>query len=131
MPVEWRGWTFLLTRSAPKDGWPLATAVPRELAGDLAVRARRPGDRLAGDVPRKVQDAFTDAKVPARMRADHPLLVTGDDSVWWIPGVSAVAPAGRRGLKLLARPPEGGVNGLGPSPVEQVASTKKGHKVRT
>jgi len=129
VPLGWRGWEFLLTRSSP-DGWPLARTVPKELAGALAVRGRRPGDRLTGAVPRKVQDALTDAKVPARLRAWYPLVVAPDGLVWWLPGVSAVTGAGRGGLRLLARAPAGEANGFWPRRVRQVASTKKGHKVR-
>jgi tRNA(Ile)-lysidine synthase len=51
----------------------------------LEVRTWRPGDRLSGR-SRKVQDVFTDAKVPRRERADWPLVVR-DDEVVAIPGI--------------------------------------------
>ena len=51
----------------------------------LEVRAWQPGDRLAGR-RRKVQDVFTDAKVPRRERASWPLVVRGDEVVA-IPGI--------------------------------------------
>jgi tRNA(Ile)-lysidine synthase len=51
----------------------------------LEVRTWRPGDRLAGR-SRKVQDVFTDAKVPRRERASWPLVVRGDEVVS-IPGI--------------------------------------------
>jgi tRNA(Ile)-lysidine synthase len=52
----------------------------------LAVRTRRPGDRLAGR-RKKVQDLFVDAKVPRGERDAWPLVVAGDDVVA-VPGVA-------------------------------------------
>jgi tRNA(Ile)-lysidine synthase len=54
-------------------------------APGLEVRTWQPGDRLAGRT-RKVQDVFTDAKVPRRERATWPLVVRGDEVVS-IPGI--------------------------------------------
>lgn len=54
-------------------------------APGLTVRTWQPGDRLAGR-RRKVQDVFTDAKVPRRERAAWPLVVRGDEVVA-IPGI--------------------------------------------
>ncbi len=54
-------------------------------ATGLEVRTWRPGDRLAGR-SRKVQDVFTDAKVPRRERAGWPLVVR-DEEVVAIPGI--------------------------------------------
>ena len=51
----------------------------------LEVRTWQPGDRLAGR-SRKVQDVFTDAKVPRRERASWPLVVHGEEVVA-IPGI--------------------------------------------
>jgi tRNA(Ile)-lysidine synthase len=51
----------------------------------LEVRTWHPGDRLAGR-RRKVQDVFTEAKVPRRERATWPLVVR-DDEVVAIPGI--------------------------------------------
>ena len=51
----------------------------------LEVRARRPGDRLAGR-SKKVQDVFVDAKIPRAQRRDWPLVVRGDEVVA-VPGV--------------------------------------------
>ncbi len=66
--VEWGPWT-----------------IESELAG-LEVRARRPGDRLAGR-RKKVQDLFVDAKVPRTERDDWPLVVSGDEVVA-VPGLA-------------------------------------------
>jgi tRNA(Ile)-lysidine synthetase-like protein len=54
-------------------------------APGLLVRTWLPGDRLAGR-GRKVQDVFTDAKVPRRERKTWPLVVRGDEVVS-IPGI--------------------------------------------
>lgn len=60
--------------------WTIASDLP-----GLAVRVWKPGDRLAGR-RRKVQDVFTDAKVPRRQRASWPVVVC-DDEVVAIPGI--------------------------------------------
>jgi tRNA(Ile)-lysidine synthase len=69
--VEWGPWTIESERPG------------------LEVRARRPGDRLAGR-GKKVQDLFVDAKVPRAERDGWPLVVDGEDVVA-VPDV-AVAP---------------------------------------
>ena len=80
--LEWGGWTF----SLGADVTGLFNA-PAPSDGDLVVRSRRPGDRLAGRLRIKVQDLFTDAKVPARARAGHPLVATRSGEVWWVVGL--------------------------------------------
>jgi tRNA(Ile)-lysidine synthase len=52
----------------------------------LAVRGRRPGDRLAGRA-KKVQDLLVDAKVPRAERDAWPLVVSGNEVVA-VPGVA-------------------------------------------
>jgi tRNA(Ile)-lysidine synthase len=52
----------------------------------LAVRTRRPGDRLAGR-RKKVQDLLVDAKVPRAERDSWPLVVSGDEVVA-VPGIA-------------------------------------------
>jgi tRNA(Ile)-lysidine synthase len=62
---------------------------PWTIASDaegLAVRGRRPGDRLAGR-RKKVQDLLVDAKVPRSERDAWPLVVSGDEVVA-VPGVA-------------------------------------------
>ncbi len=66
--VEWGPWTI----ASDHDG--------------LEVRARRPGDRLAGR-RKKVQDLLVDAKVPQAERDGWPLVVSGDEVVA-VPGVA-------------------------------------------
>ena len=55
-------------------------------APGLLVRARRPGDRLAGR-SRKVQDVLVDAKVPRRERDAWPLVATEDGAVVAVAGI--------------------------------------------
>jgi tRNA(Ile)-lysidine synthetase-like protein len=66
-PVRWGRWV-----------------IESDLPG-LEVRARRPGDRLAGR-KKKIQDVLVDAKVPRAERDDHPLVVRGDEVVA-VPGI--------------------------------------------
>jgi tRNA(Ile)-lysidine synthase len=61
--------------------WRLSAARP-----GLAVRGRRPGDRLAGR-RKKVQDLLVDAKVPRSERDGWPIVVAGDDVVS-VPGIA-------------------------------------------
>jgi tRNA(Ile)-lysidine synthase len=73
--------TLTLDRGPVSFGpWTIESAEP-----GLEVRTWLPGDRLAGR-SRKVQDVFTDAKVPRRERSDWPLVVRGDEVVS-IPGI--------------------------------------------
>ena len=74
-------------------------------AGRLVVRARRPGDRLAGPIRTKLQDLFVDAKLPARLRDSHPLVVTEDGAVWWAVGLKHAEGPFAEGRRLVARPP--------------------------
>ena len=66
-PVRWGPWT--IEADAP----------------GLEVRARRPGDRLAGR-RKKLQDVFVDAKVPRAERDDWPVVVR-DEEVVAVPGI--------------------------------------------
>jgi tRNA(Ile)-lysidine synthase len=75
----------------------------------LAVRSRRPGDRLrpAGlEGEKRLQDIFVDAKVPARYREGMPL-ITDDKGIFWVVGQriderAAVLPGDRRVLHITA-----------------------------
>ena len=103
-PVTWHGWTIALSEERDR-AWPIVVRAPG--TGELLVRGRRPGDRIGPDLRMKVQDLFTDAKVPARMRDEHPLVTTGDGAVWWVVGLEHALPATAAGRWLGARPPEG------------------------
>ena len=74
---------------AARDPGELIAAIAQRLEERVAREASmgrgQPGDRLAGRT-RKVQDVFTDAKVPRRERATWPLVVRGEEVVA-IPGI--------------------------------------------
>ncbi len=72
--------TLRLEGSVTWGPWTIESDAP-----GLEVRARRPGDRLAGRT-KKVQDLLVDAKVPQSERDAWPLVVSGDEVVA-IPGV--------------------------------------------
>ena len=73
--------TLRLEGSVEWGPWTIASERP-----GLEVRARRPGDRLAGR-RKKVQDLLVDAKVPRAERDGWPLVVCGDEVVA-VPGVA-------------------------------------------
>jgi tRNA(Ile)-lysidine synthase len=99
-PVSWAGWTFTL------DSHPTGTfRAPAPATGELVIRSRRPGDRLAGRLRIKVQDLFTDAKVPARARATHPLVATSSGDVWWVVGLKHADSEVDPGRWIVAEPP--------------------------
>ena len=63
--------------------------LPDDVARGLAVRARRPGDRLRlAHGTRKLQDLFTDQGVPRAIRDLVPVVVDAHDEPVWVPGVS-------------------------------------------
>lgn len=63
------------------------------LRAPLALRSRRPGDRVTTHGgTRKLQDVFVDAGVPRALRDTVPVLTAGDRIVW-VPGVVADAGA--------------------------------------
>ena len=102
-PVEWSGWTIRLSASEPAADV-LSVRAPDT---ELVVRSRRPGDRIAGRLRIKVQDLFTDAKVPARERAGHPLVATVAGEVWWVVGLKHASAEASGGRWIEARPPIG------------------------
>jgi tRNA(Ile)-lysidine synthase len=64
------------------------------LPGELAVRSRRPGDRIRPyGMPgsRKVSDLLIDGKIPKPLRDEVPVLVSGD-SVLWVVGLRTAQP---------------------------------------
>jgi tRNA(Ile)-lysidine synthase len=109
-PVTWFGWTIGLVATEPDGALLKAPAPP--MGGELVVRSRRPGDRLAGRVRIKVQDLFTDAKVPARARAAHPLVATGPGEVWWVIGLKHADGEARPGRWIFARPPQAQIEAM-------------------
>ncbi len=117
-------------QTADWHGWRIALDVDLGAKADVGyvdaervvVRGRRPGDRMIGPGRAKVQDVFTDAKVPARERDQWPLVLV-DDMVRWIPGITPPPPSGRSALRALRM----GEDSLGVTlgNREQVASLKE------
>ncbi|HEY8829542.1 MAG TPA: tRNA lysidine(34) synthetase TilS [Candidatus Limnocylindria bacterium] len=106
-PVRWGGWTFTL---ASHGAGTFSSPAPAD--GTLVVRSRRPGDRLAGRLRIKVQDLFTDAKVPVRARATHPLVATASGAVWWVVGLKHADGAADPGRWIVATPPPAQIEAL-------------------
>ena len=118
--VEWGGWTIRLRASEPAADV-LAVRAPEAA---LVVRSRRPGDRIAGRLRIKVQDLFTDAKVPARERAGRPLVATVAGEVWWVVGLKHANAEASGSRWIEARPPVGRSNGpFGNARVPSIAAT--------
>jgi tRNA(Ile)-lysidine synthase len=93
--LDWHGWRFAFVIELDEEA-----QVAYVDAEHVIVRGRRPGDRLSGTRGAKVQDVLTDAKVPARERDNWPL-VTVDDAVVWIPGITPPPRSGRSALRAL------------------------------
>ncbi len=71
------------------EGGASTAVVDADLATELAVRFRRPGDRFRplGLAGRKtLQDFFVDRKVPRSERDRTPIVVNGEDRVVWVAG---------------------------------------------
>jgi len=115
--AEWHGWRFAFVRDL--DGPAQVGYVDAER---VVVRVRRPGDRMNGPRGAKVQDVFTDAKVPVRER-DHWPLVTADEAVVWIPGITPPPRAGRSALRAVRMGEDSSGMTLGNR--EQVASFRE------
>ncbi|MBX0330639.1 tRNA lysidine(34) synthetase TilS [Oscillochloris sp. ZM17-4] len=93
------GWACVAAEEPPAQPSPWWVAVSAELAGELALRRRRPGDRIrpaGGRGGRRLQDFFVDRKVPRRLRDAWPILVAGE-AILWVAGLRADARAGGRG----------------------------------
>ncbi|HEY6202320.1 MAG TPA: tRNA lysidine(34) synthetase TilS [Candidatus Limnocylindria bacterium] len=93
--TDWHGWRFAWDVNI--EGASQVGLIDGE---SVIVRGRRSGDRMNGPHGAKVQDVFTNAKVPARDRDEWPL-VTVDDAVLWIPGITPPPRSGRSALRAL------------------------------
>jgi len=120
--IIWNGWRFGLGLSGSGGGAPEAH-VPMNLVRTLEVRGRRPGDRLPGPRGRKLQDVFTDAKVPLALRPRWPVISTAE-SIWWVPGLSE-APPESKGTPLAVTAPGHFGNVRWSGRVRQVASKRE------
>ncbi len=115
--ADWHGWR--IARDVNIEG---ASQVGLIEADRVGVRGRRPGDRMNGPRGAKVQDVFTDAKVPARERDEWPL-ITADEAVVWIPGITAPPRSGRSAVRAVRMGSES--SGMTRGNREQVASLKE------
>ena len=108
---------------APEVAGRLAAPGPRTAIVDadtltswLTVRSWRPGDRLRplglGGRRKKLQDLFTDRKVPADERHRLPLVVDAEGRIVWVPGHAIDeayrVTAGTRAVLLLTMSESGG-----------------------
>ena len=95
-------------------------SVPKNLLRNLVVRSRRVGDRMIDRPRKKLQDVFTDAKIPASQRSNWPVIAC-EEGIWWVPGVTA-PPKGAGGTRLAVAAPAHFGNELWTRRVRQVAS---------
>jgi tRNA(Ile)-lysidine synthetase-like protein len=93
--ADWHGWRFAFVVDVGGEA-----EVGYVDAERIIVRGRRPGDRMSGPRGAKVQDVFTDAKVPARERDGWPL-ITANEAVVWIPGITPPPRNGRSALRAV------------------------------
>jgi tRNA(Ile)-lysidine synthase len=93
--ADWHGWRFAFV--VDFEG---TSQVGQVDAERVIVRGRRPGDRMNGPQGAKVQDVFTDAKVPARERNAWPLVIA-EGAVVWIPGITPPPRSGRSAIRAL------------------------------
>jgi tRNA(Ile)-lysidine synthase len=117
--IIWNGWRLALGAPSGTNGAREAD-VPKNLLRKLVVRGRVDGDRSAGRPHRKLQDVFTDAKIPASQRSRWPV-IANEDEVWWVPGLTD-PPKTTGGTRLAVAAPAHFGNELWTSRVRQVAS---------
>jgi len=117
--IIWNGWRLMLGGPAKPNGAEEAE-VPKKLLRKLVVRQRHDGDRMTGRPRKKLQDLFTDAKIPASQRSRWPVIAS-EDGVWWVPGLTE-PPKEAGGTRLAVAAPAHFGNELWPTRVRQVAS---------
>jgi tRNA(Ile)-lysidine synthase len=101
----WNGWRIFYgtERASAADGDSEAL-VPERFLKNLVVRAREDGDRIGDPGRRKLQDLFTDAKVPAAMRPFWPVIAT-EKAVFWVPFLTP-PPRSDAGTRLAVAAPK-------------------------
>jgi len=117
--IAWNGWQIVLGGPKRLNGTQEAS-VPKNLLRNLVVRSRRVGDRMIDRPRKKLQDVFTDAKIPASQRSNWPVIAC-EEGIWWVPGVTA-PPKGAGGTRLAVAAPAHFGNELWTRRVRQVAS---------
>jgi tRNA(Ile)-lysidine synthase len=117
--IIWNGWRLGLGDLTLTDGV-YEAGVPKNLLRKLVVRERQAGDRTLDRPRKKLQDLFTDAKIPASQRSRWPVIAS-EDGIWWVPGLTE-PPKGANGTRLAVAAPAHFGNELWTSRVRQVAS---------
>jgi tRNA(Ile)-lysidine synthase len=117
--IIWNDWRLVLGGSAKPNGAQVAE-VPKKLLRKLVIRQRQNGDRTASRPRRKLQDLFTDAKIPASQRSRWPVIAS-KDGVWWVPGLTD-PPKEAGGTRLAVAAPAHFGKELWTPRVRQVAS---------
>jgi tRNA(Ile)-lysidine synthase len=118
--IIWNDWRLVLGGPASANREQEAE-VPKKLLRILSVRQRREGDRVTtGGHRKKLQDVFTDAKIPASQRSLW-AVIASEGGVWWVPGLTE-PPKGAGGTRLAVAAPAHFGNGLWTTRVRQVAS---------
>lgn len=117
--ISWNGWRLAFGGRDPMNG-AVEADVPKNLLRNLVIRQRHAGDRTTGRPRKKLQDLFTDAKIPASQRSRWPVIAS-EDGVWWVPGLTE-QPKGAGGMRLAVAAPAHFGNELWTSRVRQVAS---------
>jgi tRNA(Ile)-lysidine synthase len=117
--ITWNDWRLVLGASERTNGAQEA-AVPKKLLRKLVVRERHRGDRMAERPRKKLQDLFTDAKIPASQRNRWPVIAS-EEGVWWVPGLTE-PPKTEDGTRLAVAAPAHFGNELWDTRVRQVAS---------
>jgi tRNA(Ile)-lysidine synthetase-like protein len=117
--IIWNGWRLVLG-AAPMPNGAREADVPKSLLRKLVVRGRVAGDRTMGPRRKKLQDVFTDAKIPASQRSRWPVIAS-EDTVWWVPGLTE-PPQATGGTRLAVAAPAHFGNELWTTGVRQVAS---------
>ena len=115
--ADWHGWRFAFV--VHLNG---SSDVALLDAERVVVRGRAPGDRMDGARGARVQDVFTNAKVPARERDGWPLVTVGT-TVVWIPGITPPPRSGRTALRALRMGEDS--HEMIPGNREQVASLRE------
>ena len=118
--ITWNGWRIAFGGPANPNG-ALEAEVPKKLLRKLVVRERQNGDRMTtGGSRKKLQDLFTDAKIPASQRSRWPVIAS-EDGIWWVPGLTE--PENEvGGTRLAVAAPAHFGNELWTTRVRQVAS---------
>ena len=77
--------------------WEASVSLEKIAGRDVTVRTAEPGDRMnpyGMNGSKKLQDVFTDLKIPKAQRAEWPVVICGDEIIWF-PGYRIA-----RGLEL-------------------------------